>query len=489
MKASGYQKENNMNKIVSLRLGLALAMTSLIGAGCASYNSQVKVMVGRWNAGDSRGAAAEATKAASKQKTETDRDAVIWRLEQGATLRAAGQYKESIAAFDTAEEGANVFDGKAAGKKVAEEALAAITNPTMLPYEGYAYDKIMLNTYKAADYLQLGDFPNARVEFNRALEKQQDAMAINAKRIEKAQDALKNEKDAKKKQDIDPDKIRNDPVFSAAWKTNYLDLDEMKFYADYRNPFAEYLSGLFFMCQPSGGSDLQRARKSFELVLGMAGENRFIDQDLKMIERATAGQPIQPTTYVFFETGRAPSRAQITIPIPLFLATTKVPYVQLAFPKLKYHEGQARGLTVKTCDTNETTLMLSSMDKVIAQEFKNDMTRVIIRTVASAALKAGVSYGISEATKNNMTAAIAAQAAWAVYLMIANQADMRTWNTLPKEIQFCRFPTPADRKIELAENNCSSKTLVTLDDGIVNLVWVRSVTNASPLQISQCKLK
>lgn len=475
-----------MNKIVSLQFGLALAMTSLIGAGCASYNSQAKVMVGRWNAGDSRGAAAEATKAASKQKTETARDAVVWRLEQGATLRAAGQYKESIAAFDTAEEGANVFDGKVAGKKAAEEALAAITNPSMLPYEGYAYDKIMLNTYKAADYLQLGDYPNARVEFNRALEKQQDAMAINAKRIEKAQVAAKS---GKKKQNVDPEKIRSDPKFSEAWKTSYLDLDEMKFYADYRNPFAEYLSGLFFMCQPSGGSDLQRARKSFELVLGMAGENKFINQDLKMIEQATAGQPISPTTYVFFETGRAPSREQITIPIPTFIVTKKVPYMQVAFPKLKFHDGNASGLTVKTGDTNETTVTLSSMDKVIGQEFKNDMTRVIIRTVASAALKAGISYGISEATKKNSTAEVATQVTWAVYLMIANQADMRTWNTLPKEIQFCRFPTPADRKIELAENNCSAKTQVTLDDALVNLVWVRSVTNASPLQVSQCKLK
>ncbi|MEI9962930.1 MAG: hypothetical protein WDM76_17985 [Limisphaerales bacterium] len=31
-----------------------------------------------------------------------------------------------------------------------------------------------------------------------------------------------------------------------------------------------------------------------------------------------------------------------------------------------------------------------------------------------------------------------------------NIADTRTWTTLPKEVQFCRIPTPEDRKIELA---------------------------------------
>ena len=461
-----------------------MAIASLMGTGCASYNQKAKIMVDHWNVGDFKGSSAEATKFASEQKCETDRDAVIWRLEQGATLRAAGQYKESISAFDTAEEGVNVFDGKSKGKTAVNDTLSLLGNPTTLPYDGYAYDKIMLNTYKAADYLQLGDFDNARVEFNRALEKQTDALAVNAARIEKAQKAA-----ADKKEKIDPDKIKNDPKFSEQWKTYYLDLDQMKFYADYQNPFTEYLSGLFFMCQPTGGADLQRARKSFELVLGMIGENKFIEQDMKMIEQATAGQAISPTTYVIFETGRAPSRDEIRIDVPTFLATTKVPYVGMAFPKLTFHDGNVRSLTVKAGDTNEATVILSSMDSVIAQEFKNDMTRVIVRTVASAAIKAGVSYGISEGTKNNEAAEIASQALWAVYQLILNHADMRTWNTLPKEIQFCNFPTPADRKIEIAADGTGTKSTVTIDDGIVNLIWVRSVNQTNPLQISQCKLK
>jgi hypothetical protein len=161
----------------------------------------------------------------------------------------------------------------------------------------------------------------------------------------------------------------------------------------------------------------------------------------------------------------------------------------MAFPKLKFHDGNVRGLTVKAGDINEATITLSSMDSVIAQEFKNDMTRVIIRTVASAAVKAGISYGISEGTKNNEAAEIASQALWALYQLVLNHADMRTWNTLPKEIQFCHFPTPADRKIEIAADGTGMKSTVTIDDGIVNLVWVRSVNQTTPLQVSQCKLK
>ena len=473
-----------MNKTLILRLGFLLTITSLMGTGCKSYNQKAAIMVCHWNAGDFASASIAATKYASQQKTETDRDAVIWRLEQGSTLRAAGLYKESIEAFDTAEEGINVFDGKTPGKTAAKETLSLLTNPTMLSYDGYAYDKIMLNTYKAADYLQLGNFTNARAEFNRALEKQTDALAVNDARIEKAQKVAE-----KKKQKIDPEKIKNDPKFSEQCKSSNPEMDQMKFYADYQNPFTEYLSGLFFMCQPTDSADLQRARKSFELVLGMIGENKFIDQDMKMIEQATAGQAISPTTYVIFETGRAPSRDEIKIDVPTFLATSKVPYVGMAFPKLTFHNDNVHSLAVKAGDVTEATITLSSMDSVIAQEFKNDLPRVIIRTVASAAIKAMVSYGISEGTKKNEAAEIAAQALWALYQLTLNHADMRTWNTLPKEIQFCRFPTPADRKIEIAADGADAKLPITIDGGIVNLVWVRSVNPATPLQINQCKLK
>ena len=75
---------------------------------------------------------------------------------------------------------------------VSREALATVTNLKNLPYEGFAYDKIMMNTYKALNYLELGDFERARVELNRAYERQKDAIHINSKRIEKALDEGKN---------------------------------------------------------------------------------------------------------------------------------------------------------------------------------------------------------------------------------------------------------------------------------------------------------
>src|SRR5208283_5850147 len=71
--------------------------------------------------------------------------------------------------------------------RVGQEAGALLSNQANLAYEGRAYDGIMLNTYKALNYLQLGEPDKARPELIRAYQRQQDAVEINKKRIAAAQ--------------------------------------------------------------------------------------------------------------------------------------------------------------------------------------------------------------------------------------------------------------------------------------------------------------
>ena len=70
-----------------------------------------------------------------------------------------------------------------------------------------------------------------------------------------------------------------------------------------------------------------------------------------------------------------------------------------------------------------------------------------------------------------------------------NIADTRTWNTLPKEFQFCRIPTPLDRKLELSGPGGMSKLEVTVGDGTVNLIYVKSTSATNALMVTQIKLK
>lgn len=461
-----------------LTLTALAAIAALFGSGCTTYKQQSQGMTQHWRMGNYTAAAAEFGKKA--QDKAKGKDAVIWRLEQGTALRAANQIPESNTAYDAAEEKINQYEEEAK-VKIGREAAATMSNQANLPYRGYAYDKIMLNTYKALNYLQLGDLEKARVEFNRVYQRQKDAVEENKKRIEKASE------EGEEKDRAAAEKSRNDPKFQGALDENYKAVNEMKAYADYVNPFSVYLDGLFFLTSHADASDLEHANKSLERVKEYAAETKFIQADMALVNDVMAGKEIPPTTYVIFETGQAASRDQIRIDIPIILAN--VSYVGAAFPKLVFHEDYLSSLSVTANGETQATELVASMDKVIAQDFKNELPIIITKTLISTVTKAAVAYAANEAAgQQSGMAGLFMKIATAATQAAMNIADLRTWTTLPKEFQVCRVATPADRKLSVGAAN-GQKSEVTIGEGTVNVVWVKSVTASSPMQISQFKLK
>ena len=561
----------------------------LLATGCSTYQQQNRV-IQLWHQNNLTNAVVEATKMADKNAK--NKDAIIWRLEQGAVLRSAGKYQESNAAFDKAQEKIDQYAQKAK-VRVGQEAGALLSNQANLDYEGHSYDGIMLNTYKALNYLQLGEPDKARVELIRAYQRQQDAVEDNKKRIEKVQAEAARSKDKKAM-----DKAQESPKFKSQMQGAYASLDNLKSYADYVNPFTVYLDGLYFMANPADASDLERAHKSLERVAGFAPDNQYVKQDLAAVDGVMQGKPLAPTTYVIFETGCAPVRDQIRIDIPIIVA--KVSYVGAAFPTLKIQGNYLPSLTVTanspivtandtvttasstttttgdtnatvtgatavtgdtnttatsttatgdtnatvtsttaTSDTNATvtstttttsntnttvtstttatgdtnatvtsttmatssttatasstmamTSPIASMDSVIGLDFKNEMPVVITKTIASTVAKAVAAYAINEAAnQQDAFVGLFAQISTAIYQAAVNIADTRTWTTLPKEFQVCRFSTPPDRKIVLETPDGIQKIPVTIEDGTINIIYVKSITAAGPLLVTQMKLK
>ena len=469
-----------------LRMMTLGSLTLLFAAGCTTYEKKSREIRAEWQQGNVAKAAEGFT--AMTKKNEANKDTVVWRLEQGTALRAAGQFKESITAFEAAEERIDKYD-KAAKVKLGSEAVALMSNQAQLPYEGRAYDKILLNTYKALNYLELGEPEKARVEFIRAQQRQDEAVEINKVRIEKAEAQLAEQKE-KEGQKFDPNKAKEDPKFKTQFDGAYAFLDQYKAEANYKNPAAVYLHGLFFMTASTGLADLELAKHSFDEVTGMVGENKLIHQDQEMLKQLIAKQPAPPTTYLIFETGRAPIRDQIRIDLPLIIVgVTGMPYVGAAFPTLKPQSGHIPSLQIIAGETKESTILLASMDAIVAREFKNELPTILAKTMASTLAKAAKSYFSGKAAKEaGGWAELIVKVGNAVYDAAVNIADTRTWTTLPKEFQFSRIPTPADRKIQIASRDGLLKTEVTVAEGTFNLIYVKSINTTSPLLVSQISL-
>lgn len=483
----------------SLLLSGAAAVLGLaaILAACSSHTSQTRGLTASYLSGNLSAAAQEADKQAT-QRGES-RDAVIWRLEQGAVLRAAQQVGQSTRAFDLAEDRIRDFDHEA-DVKLSRETAATFTNLASLPYKGFAYDRIMMNTYKALNDLTQQQYDKARVELMRALQRQREAVEDNAKRIEKAQEEAAGFKPKNKEGEevkVAPDKDSEANKQSTVQRAE----KDQKFqsqlnsalsaqrdrinstYSVYVNPFTVYLDGLFFMYRSTGGADFERARKSLERVRGMMADKTFPSADLDALEELKNGQTPGPFTYIIFETGVAPAREEIRLDVPIFLP--EVPYVGAAFPKLQFRDNYTESLYVagaNTFDAAHTTLV-ADMDAIVAQEFDNELPITITRTLISSAVKAAATYGLKEGL------GIWGSIGGALYQVSTNQADLRTWTTLPKQFQIARIVTPKDRLITLKPSSSSLTVPVELIPGHINVVYVKSINPGQPLIVSQFTLQ
>ncbi|MEM7626218.1 MAG: hypothetical protein AAF333_11535 [Planctomycetota bacterium] len=431
---------------------------------------------------------------------------VIAYLEQGSIRRAQGDYAASNESFAVVDAALTRIDNSPE-VSLSGEALAAVTNLNTLPYRGYHYDRVMLNTFRALNYLEMGERDAARVELRRAYERQREAVAANAERLEKAEEEAKKSKNAG---NYDADRAQNDPGFQNNLDAQYAGLDRYAAYGDYVNPFTEWMQGVYYRGEAADGSDLEWSRKAFERVLGMSPDNDYLRQDYDAANRIAGGGPIEPTTYVIFATGTAPMRGEVRIDIPLFLVDGSVDYVGANFPKLVENPAYVRQLQVRTDTGTYPTQLLADMDQVVGREFKNELPIVITKTLIAAGTKATIAYALRKAAEENggegNDLATFVRIATTVYQAAVNRADLRTWATLPKQFQIARLPTPGPSESNPRNNPYpgeptagGSGTInlvstgfppveVELLPGRINVVYVRSINPSTPFLISQFSL-
>jgi uncharacterized protein len=494
---------------VKVRWCLTLGLLSSMLTGCSTYRDRTNSFMVPYQQGKYDAAASAVNNVvgpvrnpdgtfATKAKVENE-DQLLFRMQQGQVLRSANQLDDSIAALRIAD-GLIDKQDQQASVRITEEAAVAMTNQRFRDYEAFQYDRLAVQLNLALAYLQKGDVDNARVAMRAMQQRQQEAETYFEKEIEdleSKQGEPTKAKDDAGKQQADVNKTFNDPGLQSQFKQVYGDaptLADRKAIRKFVNPFGEYLQGVYFLSLALGASDVETGVVAFKRVAGMLPDNPYVKADLAEAERVAAGNLITPTTYVFFETGLAPYRDQIRIDIPLFLLNlaysgNRVPYVGAAFPVLKYHQAYEQYLSAAAGGATYQTTLMTDMDEVVKTDFNNELPKVIFRTIFSTATKAAASYGINKAAEANTYALIGTMVATTVYQAAMNEADLRTWESLPKQFQVARFPTPEDRKVTLTLTSGAALPTLDLVPGTINVIYVKSTAPGQPPAISQYKIK
>ena len=434
-----------------------------------------------WKIGDLENAELEAARLA---REGPKRDRMLYYLEQGAVARMHANYPTSISALDGASREYDRWYGPhlRTETRLSEEFLSTLGSAELKPYKSRVYERAMLRTYQAHNYLLAGDRGRARAEIFKTRQAIEDTKDLWSQEL-----SVAREKSEKKQ--VDLSKTLNDKGSSSALleeKEKIKALIPPEF-PKFINPAALYFESLYFLHGASQREDFAKAEYSLRILSSIYPQNKWIEEDYRAAKVGTC--PTEKTVYVFFETGRAPVRVEKRFDLPLFFfsATSRVPYLGIAFPSLRINDQFLKDIKVfPTMDKSKavTTKLLADMDAIVAQEFNEYFDIELTKAITGAISKGGLQHLATNAVRSeNDLARVSVGAGVGMLAQATTRADLRSWSTLPKQVRFCKLSIPQDRKLTLSGVGTNLSTIVNLKNQQTQLLWVRSVSAFTPLRV------
>ncbi len=450
---------------------LGLVVGSIIFAGCAGTTPSLGKLGKSGNYESVKKAGGY--KSISKDLVKKEKDDLLWYLDAGLISRYAQDFNQSTYFFDKSEAKIKKYDKEVLAGKFFANIGSVLTNDTFMDYRPKIYEGIMVNTYKGMDFMSRLDKTNARIEFNRALERQRRAKEFFAKEISQEKKKIKedNKKKAQKKR-VDSRKVNksaNNKKTKDVIEKKYSNLFAFKPYPDFINPFTSYMSGLFFISAGDYAKATDILKETYGMIKGNEPAASYVKEDLKYAMKAASSlgkATSKHYAWIVFADGEGPKKVEKRFDIPLFLITRQAYYTGIALPSFKENPSAFKYLSVKNGNRAVSTKQVASMDKVVKTEFKKRfstiMTRAIIRTVTQTMIQ----YQLRK--RGGLMGGILG----AVYQGVMNRADTRQWRMLPKDFQIARIELKEPR-VSLFDPAHKKLMELKLDTRRNHIVFVR----------------
>lgn len=413
-------------------------------------------------------------------KTRSRLDRLCYLLEDGTLLHTTGKWQESIETFDSAEQVMKDSERKAliSVSDIGSQFGSLLVNEKVIPYQGESFEKTLLHTFQALNYYMTGRLEDSRVEIRQAY-------AVQRREQERHNKELRELEQAAQTKNLDTDTI---------WKTVLDQYEDQAAVAArtanaYLNAFTYYLSALVYKANKEPNDayiDLKTVyllRPEFPYahpqLIELAAASGFWEDVSDWEQKFNLSRNDVPQTgaelVVIYACGWAPEKYEIKIPIP-------IPYnrrfylIPIAFPKYRLLPSPIQHLTV--LDDHYavgSTAILFDTDATAVRYLRGKLLRLAIKQALRAAIKtAEQKYAYDRA-------GLAASLTVGIVNYLIEQADLRSWLSLPKNIQVAHFYLPSGphsftlqfispQGRNLFQNNVS----MTLRPGQIHFLLVRT---------------
>ena len=347
-----------------------------------------------------------------------------------------------------------------------EQSNALLTNDSVISYTPAAYEMSMLHSYQALNYIYQHNIEGALVEVRRANKVQTDALTAN-------QDDI-------------------DASVKAAQK-HYPSMDEVikNVKNGYQNAFTFYLSGLLYQSNKQYDDAYIDYKKALEInpentylqqvVLQLAKQQGF-DQDFSEYKKRFAELPKQVANsgdvVVLIEQGLVPEKDEFVLRLPIYTSGGDARFYSLAMPVYK---DRAYIPAVSDINIGTQILPLSPLVRIEALAAKTleeqtpaRVSRQILRLVAKEKVRAELAR--SGGDVGNILANL--------YNLASEQADTRSWLTLPNQISVARTQlTAGDHVLKLANQKDINFTVSKQGLTLIYLTSINNYFNSHVVQL------
>ena len=383
-----------------------------------------------------------------EEKIEDSDDVILWASQGGSLARNCFNYEKSNLYFDKVEGlyKSNV-DLQSNISKAGNSANTVLINNNVNDYQGNVYEKVMLNTYKGLNFMAMNDFINARVEFNRALDRQRRAKEYFENEIQSKQQKDQKDQNYNKAQNRHTQKAIYD-----SYKDTFVGFEA---YPDFVNPFTTYLSGLFFFLD----EDYKKARYLLKESISMQPNNKQIISDFELMK---VPKKDKNYAWIIYEAGESMAKREMRINIPLFIFTNKVYYAGIALPKLYNRGSSYKYLQVD----DQRSVLVADMDSIIKAEFDKRFSQIALEATLNLIAKTYMQY---ELNKSGSLGGIAGM----LYQSLTNRTDIRSWTALPKNFQSMRVELTQNPVI-IKDDKQNVISTIQVEKGKNVLIYVKS---------------
>jgi hypothetical protein len=349
---------------------------------------------------------------------------VLYALDRGMTLHYAGRYQDSNGYLEQAE----LLIEDLFTKSVTAETSALLSSDLALPYEGEDFETVMINVVSALNYALLGQWDDALVEARKVDHKLNVINDRYAKKNVYREDAFA--------------RYLSGILYEGRGELNDAFIAYRKAYDTYRVYQEHYGTPV----PPTLPGDLLRVTEALGLTEEHA-QYRALFPDATWTnhkEFRTQGEVI-----VVSYDGLAPIKVSEFVDAPIPDGSGGIYILRVAFPKFVSRPTGISGADVRVTGEggvagSQRTFLAEDITAIAEKDLADRIGRISAKAIARAAAKYAAAraaeHGVKQSKGDGSGAIIGLLGN--IYGMASEQADTRSWRTLPGAIRMARVAVP-----------------------------------------------